>query len=691
MRKKKIIPFLLSGVLLFSIHSTAKATTGGTVEAEINKLISDDGYQSFIKYESTTRKSSATKLLGSVFAQISKNNDQIGAEERYRPSSIIDNLKVKNQKAEAETNECWVNSFTSAFEAYNLKHGIDVDEVYSARHINLWANTNFSDGIRTAGRFNRNAVGSSGGNYDMATAYATQGYGPVLEEDMPSNTKVQAVPFSSLQTENGQRKELNGYVQFPPVYKAIVNDSNVVKYYNSFDYDTPYTTGGNLLDWCDDEITDIDSYRNKIKSQIQQNGSVGAYIMQYDGDKDIFVKAKYDTSTRFFKKYNHAVLIVGWDDNYEPPNNGVDFTGDTAWVHKGAYIALNSYGDDKYYDGYVYISYDDFYVEQKLYGMTDISKGTYDNVYYYDELGCPAEFKFGGNEITVENIFERTTSKNENLTQVAITSSKNQTADVYYTQSFDEEGLPIDYKILKQNVSLQIGGTPVSISDINLTENKFAIAVTYKNSSDSASIPAEITGGVDIYANAIVNTEESYILRTSNDNKFTKDGNYEHIQQISANGRDYLFNPGIKAYTKEINDPTPTDLIIISTQYRVNNQNKMITRLPVGTTVEDFKSKITVNQDYIITDKNGNEITTTMMRTGYKLKIGNIYYDISVVADISGSGGDSYTRSLDLAKMRSHLIEENVLRGVHLEAADTNGNGTVDASDLSRIRKISIE
>ena len=117
----------------------------------------------------------------------------------------------------------------------------------------------------------------------------------------------------------------------------------------------------------------------------------------------------------------------------------------------------------------------------------------------------------------------------------------------------------------------------------------------------------------------------------------------------------------------------------------------MITRLPIGTTVTDFKSKITVNKDYTITDKNGNEITTTLMRTGYRLKVGTVYYDISVVADISGSGGNSYTRVLDLAKMRSHLIEKDVLTGVYLDAADTNGNGTVDASDLSRIRKISIE
>ena len=79
------------------------------------------------------------------------------------------------------------------------------------------------------------------------------------------------------------------------------------------------------------------------------------------------------------------------------------------------------------------------------------------------------------------------------------------------------------------------------------------------------------------------------------------------------------------------------------------------------------------------------------MRTGYRLKIGTVYYTISVASDISGSGGDSYTRSLDLAKIRSHLIEENVLTGVYLEAADTNSNGTVDASDLARIRKLSIE
>ena len=107
------------------------------------------------------------------------------------------------------------------------------------------------------------------------------------------------------------------------------------------------------------------------------NGSVSAYIYGIDRDKDVYIPLCADSSGNFVK-YNHAVLIIGWDDYYFPySNNGQDFTGDFEWKNQGAYIALNSYGTDNYYDGYIYISYDDFFVEQSLYGITDVSDDKY--------------------------------------------------------------------------------------------------------------------------------------------------------------------------------------------------------------------------------------------------------------------------------------------------------------------------
>ena len=119
----------------------------------------------------------------------------------------------------------------------------------------------------------------------------------------------------------------------------------------------------------------------------------------------------------------------------------------------------------------------------------------------------------------------------------------------------------------------------------------------------------------------------------------------------------------------------------------------MITRVPVNTTLAQFKNAITVSQTYTIVDKNGNEVNTNLVRTGYKVRVGTKEYVISVVSDISGSGGDEYARALDVSKMRAHLVElqGSILTGEKLEAADINGNGTVDIVDLLKLRAICVE
>ena len=115
--------------------------------------------------------------------------------------------------------------------------------------------------------------------------------------------------------------------------------------------------------------------------------------------------------------------------------------------------------------------------------------------------------------------------------------------------------------------------------------------------------------------------------------------------------------------------------------------------MPVNTTLEQFKNAITVSQTYKIVDKNGNEVSTKLVRTGYKVRVGTKEYVISVVSDISGSGGDEYARALDISKMRAHLVElqGSILTGEKLEAADINGNGTVDIVDLLKLRAICVE
>ena len=214
MKKRKIIPCLLAGALLLSIHSTSRAALVNDTD-EFERIINDEGTQMYIPFESTTYKSRATKALGNIFSAISENNENISVGSSYIPS-FKNSVTVKNQASSGtDTNECWANSFASAFEVFNYANNTsDKGEEYSARHINLWCNTNFSDGQRTTGRFDRDAVDALGDNFFLASTYAVSGNGPVLESDYPSTGAVVPKTFASLTTAHGQQKELNGYTEY---------------------------------------------------------------------------------------------------------------------------------------------------------------------------------------------------------------------------------------------------------------------------------------------------------------------------------------------------------------------------------------------------------------------------------------------------------------------------------------------
>lgn len=74
---------------------------------------------------------------------------------------------------------------------------------------------------------------------------------------------------------------------------------------------------------------------------------------------------------------NHAVTVVGWDDNYSRDN----FT--TKPANDGAWIVLNSWGSGFGKNGYFYLSYEDKSIEDFVYVYDFESADKYDNNYQY--------------------------------------------------------------------------------------------------------------------------------------------------------------------------------------------------------------------------------------------------------------------------------------------------------------------
>jgi C1A family cysteine protease len=131
---------------------------------------------------------------------------------------------------------------------------------------------------------------------------------------------------------------------------------------------------------------------------------------------------------------DHAVLLVGWDDDYPRTNfaTGNQPAGDGAW------LAKNSWG--KYFgdDGFFWISYEDFCVTDGVAFLAGAADN-YDKNYGYDELGWCLSSRTAGGEAWMSNVF-RSGPSEETLEAVSFyTTSPGAGYDIYvYTNLSDE-------------------------------------------------------------------------------------------------------------------------------------------------------------------------------------------------------------------------------------------------------------
>lgn len=117
-------------------------------------------------------------------------------------------------------------------------------------------------------------------------------------------------------------------------------------------------------DEVDEELIEL---QKLVKKHIMNYGSVSV-AMTVDGKSDT-VNIYYHDNTE--KGEPHYMSIIGWDDKY-PKENFISPNGYTP-KRDGAYIVLNSWGENAGENGYVYVSYDDFEVHTSMTGVVSTS------------------------------------------------------------------------------------------------------------------------------------------------------------------------------------------------------------------------------------------------------------------------------------------------------------------------------
>ena len=167
-------------------------------------------------------------------------------------------------------------------------------------------------------------------------------------------------------------------------------------------------------------------------------------------------------------------------------------------------------------------------------------------------------------------------------------------------------------------------------------------------------------------------------------------GRFEHLTEETT------YYVQIKATDKAGNETTKivtiktetSKTIITSNTYTVKDNEKYITKVPVGTSIDEFKSKITVNRTYKIVDTKGATITGGDIKTGYKLVTDTAEYEIAAIGDISGNGKLDIT---DLTRLRANLVGMLDISGIYFQAADITDDNEIGLLDLLRLRKMLVE
>lgn len=369
----------------------------------------------------------------------------------------------------------------------------------------------------------------------------------------------------------------------------------------------PFDDKGTLSPLLDSEIHIQNIYVLPARTSYTDNDAIKEAILKYGGlYASYYHSAGYLNSktNAYYDPYigngNHAITVVGWDDNYSKNNFYTAPAGD------GAFIVKNSWGSSWGDNGYFYISYYDrvlFAVNKDNQAFTYILNDTvrYTKNYQYDVAGMTDYLITGKKTVWYKNIYNAT----GNEVIAAVSTFFNTTVDyeisiyvndvLQLTQNGRHEGSGYYTIPLKEYV-------PVAVGDI------FKIVVKLANPQNGyAAVPIseQLSTTRCYYAPGV-----SYF---SNDGKKWTD-----LYDYSASAYSHTYNSQVaclKAFT--ITDIQNTTVTLNNIAPKVQEFSEIIA------TVTDAKGKMAKIGE-VIFSINGTNYTAGVVDGVAKI---NVYFD----------------------------------------------------------------
>lgn len=304
---------------------------------------------------------------------------------------------------------CWAYSALAAAESNLIKKGytdssIDLSEfqlIYFMNHENIDPLGNYTKDTKDSGK-TMTELFNQGGSPKAAVSFLSKWTGPVLESQAPVIRT--ALPGG-------------GWVDEADQMDAVVLGQELCA--NSSNW---HFKGAK---YCDYDVDHIDN----IKELITNYGGVS--MCYYDDGKHYSYTCPgegEDANYYFANKAaaNHAVEIVGWDDNYSKDNfkhAGTDVKlpeADGAWLVKNSWAEVRIpdpyvYNEAYKSSGYFWLSYYDKTICEII-ALEYDSKDTYANMYAYD--GSTGVGLAGNGGTTYLNVYEAKAYGNESVEKI---------------------------------------------------------------------------------------------------------------------------------------------------------------------------------------------------------------------------------------------------------------------------------
>ena len=231
--------------------------------------------------------------------------------------------------------------------------------------------------------------------------------------------------------------------------------------------------------------------RDDVKKAVMDYGAVS--ISYWSDQSSDWSTDNYNSSTAAYycpNAYtsNHAVTIVGWDDDYSADNFATTPDGNGAW------IVRNSWGSYYGKEGYFYPSYYDKSIYTVGYALEAELSDNYDNNYQYDGAMLYGYMGYGGSN-KYANIFEAKANQDgsENIKAVSFMTGRstnlNYTVSIYTNLTDETNPESGTLAAQKSGITTYDGTYTVNLdSPVEINEgNKFSVVVEVRNASGKTS------------------------------------------------------------------------------------------------------------------------------------------------------------------------------------------------------------